>query len=340
MNSGLTTKNVHSLVADNTNLYAGTFWGTFKTTDFGSSWKYINGNSNSSSYTDQAIVINGNKIIIGTLENGPYLTVDNGNSWNYANNGMSNINIHSMANKGDTVFAGTNGGVYFSSNFGGQWRKVSSDFTNDTVTAIAIDGNIIYAGTNGGGIMKSIDNGVNWATANNGLKGLQVSCIKIFNNKLFAGTYDKGIYTSDDKGASWNVLNDGLSDLAVTSISINNEFMFAGTTESNYWHGGLFYVRTSEVMSTDVKDAPEASKFDIFPNPASNNLQIISSETYENASVKIINELGTVMFSKSAFSISTNGTISLNVKDFTDGVYFCLINAGGEIKSVKFMVIK
>lgn len=83
-----------------------------------------------------------------------------------------------------------------------------------TFTAVAIDPDYInnttlYVGTFGHGVQKSVDGGLSWQAANNGLGNLKIQALTIRSSDgaLFAGTYGSGIYRSTDGGANWQAVN-------------------------------------------------------------------------------------------------------------------------------------
>src|SRR5260221_3811122 len=69
-----------------------------------------------------------------------------------------------------------------------------------------------FAGTSGAGILKTVDGGATWATANGGLSTQNVSSLAIdptTPTTLYAGT-DAGVFKSTDGGQSWAAANVGL----------------------------------------------------------------------------------------------------------------------------------
>lgn len=97
-----------------------------------------------------------------------------------------------------------------------------------TFTAVAVDpsnANILYAGTFGQGVNKSLDGGLSWQAANNGLTNWTIQSLAIRpDGMLFAGTYANGVYRSSDGGLNWQAVNspaDGvLEQLIIYDIEI------------------------------------------------------------------------------------------------------------------------
>src|SRR2546430_2608579 len=57
--------------------------------------------------------VSGNNVFAGTRLGGVFLSTDNGSSWKAVNNGLTNVNVTSLAVSGTSIFASTIG------NFGG-----------------------------------------------------------------------------------------------------------------------------------------------------------------------------------------------------------------------------
>lgn len=82
------------------------------------------------------------------------------------------------------AFARTNNNVYRAENFGLRWVTVNSLKSLPTALAIAGDDSVAYVGTVDRGLLKSVDGGVTWTLANDGLNiaagaRLQVSALAV-----------------------------------------------------------------------------------------------------------------------------------------------------------------
>ncbi|MEI6059271.1 MAG: T9SS type A sorting domain-containing protein [Bacteroidota bacterium] len=116
-----------------------------------------------------------------------------------------------------TIYIGAPaGGLWVSTTGGNDWTTTTDGLPTLGVSAIAIDPhdpNIIYIGTGdrdasdapGVGVMKSIDNGATWQSANTGMGNRIVGDLLIDNNNsqiIYAGT-TSGFFKSTDAGATW-----------------------------------------------------------------------------------------------------------------------------------------
>jgi photosystem II stability/assembly factor-like uncharacterized protein len=130
------------------------------------------------------------------------------------------------------VFAGAN-----------RWTAIGPDGAN--VVALAIDPrapSTVFAGTTGSGVLKTVDSGATWTTANGALPTANISALAIDPtgpSTLFAGT-DAGVFKSTDGGGSWIAANDGLA--GTPQVTVNALAMDSGSPASLYaaTSGGLF----------------------------------------------------------------------------------------------------
>ena len=98
------------------------------------------------------------------------------------------------------------------------WTRLSlgQQFARDAITAIVVDptdSDVLYVGTKHAGIYRSIDGGLSWRPAHNGLGTAGIATLAMDpadTRTLYAGTLLGGVYTTSDGGDHWNSVNVGL----------------------------------------------------------------------------------------------------------------------------------
>ena len=106
----------------------------------------------------------------------------------------------SFNEKGNIYAGTDLGGFFISSDKGETWNKSNEGLTNIELTSLATNSSAhIFAGTWRGGVFRSIDYGMNWAVVDSGLTNNQIySLVVSSNNYLFAGTL-RGIFRTSNK---------------------------------------------------------------------------------------------------------------------------------------------
>jgi uncharacterized repeat protein (TIGR03803 family) len=115
-------------------------------------------------------------------------------------------------------------------------------------------------------------------------------------------------------------LNGGASYPSGSLLSVGNTLYgmtaSGGTTNENRY-GSIFKY---QLIPTGINDTHEANDFSIYPNPASSQLTI---KVKEKSQISIVNILGNVIKSE-----TVNGASSLDVSNWTAGVYIVKISDG------------
>ena len=211
-------------------LYAGnvTGFGVGKSTDGGATWSEANGNLPQNTVGSislfpailaVAVDPSGAAVYLTTQGNGTFKSIDGGASWNPVNDGLNELDLHSLAflpGSPATILAGGNGGgVYRSTNGADTWSTSSSGLDEALVsTVVTSPGSpgAVYASTFDG-VHASSDAGVSWRRASGGLPPEPVASLALRfvvtllpgdQETLFAGTLGAGLRASTDGGASWS----------------------------------------------------------------------------------------------------------------------------------------
>jgi hypothetical protein len=92
-----------------------------------------------------------------------------------------------------------------------------------TVRCLGLDPSdpaIVYAGTDRNGVFKTINGGLSWSAAGEGLPGWDVNAIAVdpaLPSTVYAGTW--GVYKSTDGGSSWRAT--GLTRVMIDALAID-----------------------------------------------------------------------------------------------------------------------
>jgi hypothetical protein len=149
VNSGLTNHYISSLaVASNgtggTNLFAGTWSGIFRSTNYGTSWSAVD-----SGLTDKRITTlfaDGTSIFAGTVGGCVFIFTEEGRIWTEYNSRLGYVSITSLVTAGPNLFAGTGVGLFLYTE-GGKIRTEVDSRVTGWVKSLTINGTDIFVGT-------------------------------------------------------------------------------------------------------------------------------------------------------------------------------------------------
>ena len=134
-----------------------------------------------------------------------------------------------------------------------QWERVMQEGGN--IYSLIESESIMYAGTLDG-VFKSIDNGVTWNQANNGLTNIVIHPMLSNDLRVFAGTGD-GIFISDNQGESWAESNEGLTISKINCLLNTDEGIYAGTDDQGMFissdNGDSWSVMNSGITNLSIK---------------------------------------------------------------------------------------
>ena len=240
VNSGVTNLQINCLLHYGKYLFAGTYGGIFVSTDDGDNWRGINEGLPNRLYPDtkslwlyiNTILMSGEKLFIGTEENGMYSSTDFGETWVPVNLDLKNIRVYSIKGNPLHLFVSTSQGIFRSTDNGEDWIKPEKIFSRFSYTSIAIYDSILYTGNNG--VHYSTDNGERWNSINAGLNNTIVNELAVSGKNLIAKIYTEGIFLSSDNGFSWSCINADLPLSEFRTIACDDKNIFVGTT------GGIF----------------------------------------------------------------------------------------------------
>ena len=228
--------NVYCFAFMDSNIFAGTDVGVFRSTNHGRNW--LKANHCIEDLSVGCLYIFNSIIFAGTQGYGIYTSTDMGNTWTTSNNGMTSSYITGFTVIDTNLFVSTNcnearsGGVYRTTNYGLNWEEINADTSSNYCTlCIAAYGNILLTG-GGEGINRSTDQGKTWTWVNNGVEGLSIRTIIEVNSKLYAVGWGRGIFFSNDSGQNWNFLSS--SGFGTNTIILIDTLLFGASNITEY----------------------------------------------------------------------------------------------------------
>lgn len=114
--------------------------------------------------------------------------------------------------------------LWFLFSFGTTWSASQEPLLVNQIVINPKDSRIVYAATRPQGVLRSMDQGMNWRPARKGLMTTSVYHIVIHptNPKiLFLGTFGGGVYKSENGGEDWFEVNHGLGNTNIHALVIN-----------------------------------------------------------------------------------------------------------------------
>ncbi len=199
---------VYTLAYEGDNIYAGTWFGVFKSADRGATWTQSDSGM-SGGYTRSMIVAHG-KIFASTLEGGIFVSSDDGATWTEANNGIMGWREHddapypfadAMVETDAGLVAATNDGIYVSNDAGSSWSRANDEIKANRMQSIAAQGNYVFGGA--GRMYVSGNQGSTWNLSHNGIEGSSIIAITVQGSVVLASTGNQELYRSTDNGATW-----------------------------------------------------------------------------------------------------------------------------------------
>ncbi len=232
VNSDLSNWPIYSLVAYDTNLFAGSYGKVFLSHDNGNSWIDVtNGIGN---WEVDGLTIVGTNVFAGTVE-GIYVSSDYGKSWRWTAPPSQVHNVYTFASDGSNILAGSGSdGILLSTDQGDTWKKENIGIPDSNIRFLAVSGTNFYAASYSHGVLISANAGQSWSQVSNGLPNSIVWSLAVTDGEVFAGT-DAGVYLSDNNGTTWTEINIGLTNPDVRSLVSDGVNIFAGT-----WGNGGF----------------------------------------------------------------------------------------------------
>lgn len=279
MNEGLENLHIRNIQKHKNGIFVGGI--LHYSSDNGVNWEVKSFGENKSNSV-QALTSNDKYIFAGqTSGTSPFGIVpgnifrssDEGNTWEECTNGITNINIRTLASKGDTIFAGTDTGLFISYNNGDNWSFASVSQQEPSINKIRIDRDkVIISAFSGlfishnygdewnkissnlgnfetfdglfiddntmicsvmGGLKWSKFDVLDWISIDENIVRSVIIELSSSKEYLYASALSNGLFRSNNKGESWEKIN---SERSLLSIDINDSLIVG----KEYIWGPLF----------------------------------------------------------------------------------------------------
>jgi photosystem II stability/assembly factor-like uncharacterized protein len=216
VSTSFVSRNVSSLVATSSTVYAASDSGVYASLDSGLSWNRLT-KSDSGFVTNSVFATDAGLIIAGMNTNQILRSSDFGNTW-------SRIIPFTGSNFGAwSFFAGEKGvylcsqaGVFVSSDGGLTWDSIH---VYSYMAGAQSQNGVLYIASTYGAVKKSTDFGMTWSNFDDGSRFDYIPCMTIdSSNVLYVGS-ENGLFTYDTGMGEWRQLNSWTPSAAYTAPS-------------------------------------------------------------------------------------------------------------------------
>lgn len=312
--------NIISRIITNTqgDLFAATTnVGIFRSTDGGMSWQNIDTGLNHVQVWDMEVGPQG-ALFATDVTYGFFKSTDNGAHWSQPGSTQLPQSLYAVGvTKTGALLVGenvTSDTLYRSADGGSTWQSIEipGDRIMDFVTMP--DSTLLaYSWLN---VYRSEDDGLQWQQVY--YDGFD-EVVSDKNNILYGlsrGLGQSGLFVSFDHGTHWDQINYPLLYSNASCLMIDNSNkLFAGT-----WGNGVYYADSIPVSAV-LSGETETSGFEIFPNPATDALNIMTQQRME---IDLTDLSGRILVHLAA----EDGPRRIDLSAFPAGVY--LVRASGE----------
>ena len=267
-NKGLDGQQVYRFGVFNSEIFAVTTNGIYKTTDL-KNWLFIG-----KPIQDMLLSFcTADSLLFVGTSNGIYQSLDSGTSWQYISATSAMKSVNSIVFNNNTIYSGADDGIYISKDFGKSWIKNNSNDSVSPVKQILVVDSTIYVSTFYSGIFKSNISTIKFLSINyadsyhnllnpnvllndkeylysggnsgninrkplmsdtavllqGGIVGNSISAISKKSDTLIVGSYNGRVNRSYNNGKTWEDITNNLSAPDISCIYQNSNIILVGT---------------------------------------------------------------------------------------------------------------
>lgn len=181
-------------------------------------------------------------LLAGTWGAGIFRSTDRGDTWTPVNTGLAYepgegfVYVEVFAQKGETLYVGTQGGLYASTDGGNTWHYVPNFRKHESISGIVVIGDRIYVSTLNTGVWYSDDDGGSWLQVNDGFGPKSVRELASIGTTLIAGSENR-LFRKRANEDALTAINDDFFVQQVESFAVMDDILYVGAYTSE---GELF----------------------------------------------------------------------------------------------------
>ncbi|MFI5217864.1 MAG: T9SS type A sorting domain-containing protein [Bacteroidia bacterium] len=348
---------------DNTYWYGEYQYGNiFRSDDGGINFNYIvNGLNGSGNWNTPIVFDPDDPQILYTGYQQVHKTFDRGDNWfsispdlttvdpngNLLFGTITTIDVSPL--NSDVIYAGTDDGkVWRTMNGGTLWTNVTGILPVRWVTRVTCDPFIAsraYVTLSGyryhdnmAHVYMTNNNGTTWNAIDGNLP--DIPCNDIVPDQTIDSTYylatDAGVYYTRDMGATWDPLGTGMPVLVCNDLKIHtpSQMLLVGT-----YGRGMYKLNLSEALGVEELEV-SGLQFTVYPNPATTEFTVsgLQLPVDKKIALTLTDIKGNKIATKQLETVNHILETKINVRNFSQGIYFISVEAGGK-KNVKKVVV-
>jgi len=285
----------------NGNIYAcGYATGIRKSNYEGNSWVYVNTPTEADSI--ESIKLDSQKIFIGDLNSGVFITENEGLNWNSISTGLKNKNINCLElDNNKNLYAGTKSGLYLLENGSNIWEEINQ------LTSLEIK-SLFFTG----------------------------------DSLLIIGTWGDGVYTYNIESKRINSANMGLTKAYIAEITKDNlGHLIIGAFNSSIYRSNEIITGELGINENVIVDYSVQQNYPNPFNPSTNIQYAISSTQFVTLKVyDLLGREVVTLVNEEKTAGSYEIEFGVKSLELSSGIYFYKLQAGEFVETKKMILLK